>query len=405
MNNVKDYGAIGDGIALDSVAIQKAIDAGGMAYLPAGKYRCGTLYLKSNGGLHLDAGAVIIASHNREDYNADDYCPQNMIPTEQSTAAHLISVVEQQNVTIEGHGIIEGESRYWMNESNLIPGTPCYAPNPERPGQMIYFCECQNVHVTDVQIRNGPYWHMFFHGCEDVYVRGVKIQGDRLRWTNDGIDIECCSRVTVSNCIVDVGDDAITVRGYDSKLLYKEHISEQITIMNCILRSARDYGVRLGVGTGLIRNCTFSNLDIEAPTCGGIGIMSRWHRKTKNLTSVENILVCNANIRAKRPLELIVGVGEAPLCAPCFVRNLRLNNLMLFPTEKNVLTGLPDVPLENVALHNVTVVLPAEDLPGAATEIAYVRNLTMNDYQVIAGNAPEVAISHSERITINGVSQ
>lgn len=79
MQNVKDFGAAGDGRAIDTAAIQRAIDAGGTVYIPDGVYVIGTLYLKSNGGLYLSSGAKLVASHNREDYNTEDYCPQNQI--------------------------------------------------------------------------------------------------------------------------------------------------------------------------------------------------------------------------------------------------------------------------------------------------------------------------------------
>lgn len=109
MRNIRDYGAVGDGAALDTRAIQNAIDDGGMVYIPDGIYRTGTLYLKSDGGLHLAPGAVLLASHDREDYNADDFCPQNDVFTsEHVTGAHLITAIEQENITIEGHGKIEG---------------------------------------------------------------------------------------------------------------------------------------------------------------------------------------------------------------------------------------------------------------------------------------------------------
>ena len=120
MRNVRDYGTAGDGVALDTKAIQTAIDQGGMVYIPDGIYRIGTLYLKSNGGLHLASGAVLVASHEREDYNEDDFCSQNRVfASEYVTGAHLICAVEQENIVIEGHGTIDGQGNFWMNEKTL----------------------------------------------------------------------------------------------------------------------------------------------------------------------------------------------------------------------------------------------------------------------------------------------
>lgn len=166
--------------------------------------------------------------------------------------AHLIVAVEQKNVVIEGRGTIDGEGNYWMNENDTIPGYPNtedrdYKPNPERPGQMIFFCECEDVRVSDVRLVNGPYWHLFLHGCTRAVLHGLRIAGDRPRWTNDGIDLDCCSEVTVSDCVIDVGDDALTLRGNDEPLKNKKGC-ENITVTNCILRSHRDYGIRIGVG-------------------------------------------------------------------------------------------------------------------------------------------------------------
>ncbi len=114
--------------ATDTKAIQSAIDDGGMVYIPKGIYKTGTLYLKSNGGLHLAAGAVLIGSHERSDYNADDFCPQNRVfRSKWVTGAHLITAVEQENIVIEGNGTIDGQGDFWMNESKMLPGWP----NPE----------------------------------------------------------------------------------------------------------------------------------------------------------------------------------------------------------------------------------------------------------------------------------
>ena len=404
MRNVKDYGASGDGITLDTKAIQAAIDDGGMVYIPEGIYRTGTLYLKSNGGLHLAVGAVLVASHEREDYNEDDFCPQNRVFTEEYvTGAHLICAIEQENIIIEGHGTIDGQGNFWMNEKNTLPGWPDiddrnYKPNKDRPGQMIFICECKNVHISDINIVNGPYWHLFFHGCDNVHARGLTIKGDRPRWTNDGIDIDCCSRVTISDCVIEVGDDAITLRGYDDPLKNKK-ICESVTITNCVLYSHRDYGIRIGVGNGLIRNCTISNVTVDAPHWAGIGILGRWSDEARTASSVENICISNANVHSRCPIEICVAYGEKPLPHECFIRNIVMDNLMLITEKCNVIKGFSGVPLENISMNNV-IIQPEENSDEKILQMSMVSDISLDNIKIVGGEEIIDRISSEQCINV-----
>lgn len=402
MRNVRDYGAVGDGIALDTAAIQKAIDDGGMVYIPEGVYRTGTIYLKSNGGLHLAPGAILRGSHERKDYNTDDFCSQNRVWKEEFvTGAHLITAIEQENIVIEGHGIIDGQGDFWMNENNMKPGWPDkdnydYVANPERPGQMIFICECKNVHVTDVSIENGPYWHLFFHGCDDVHVRGVSIHGARPRWTNDGIDVDCCSRVTISDCVIDVGDDGITLRGNDEPLKEKK-CCEKVVVTNCIIHAHRDYGIRIGVGNGVIRDCTISNCIVEAPNISGIGVFGRWSEASKSASSVENILISNVNIRAKCPVEICAAYGELPLPHDIYIRNIRMDNLMFFADRANVIKGFKGAQLEHIYMNNVTMQMESS---GNVIEAENVSNMAINNF-VFDGDNNNIKIKDCKNISLN----
>jgi len=323
MNNVCDFGAVGDGRTKDTGAIQRAIDAGGMVFFPPGVYLSGTLYLKSHGGLELAPGAVLLASPDKEDYNADDFCPQNYFGAlDHASGAHFITAVEQSDVVIRGGGIIDGNRKAFYNE--------IWKEHPDefkltewRPGQMVYFCECENVRISDVELNNSPYWTCFLHGCERVTIRGVRIWNDSHTQNGDGIDIDCCRFVTVSDCIIHSGDDCITLRGVDWKLK-KKKACESVTVTNCIL-GTRCNAFRVGVGTGTIRNCTISNIIIR-DTRTGIQINARYNRKEEGVL-IENILFSDILMEVKRPLAIcsdVFGVNDREIKP---IRNLVFRNL------------------------------------------------------------------------------
>lgn len=334
MNNVLDFGAKGDGITNDTLAIQKAIDAGGTVFIPKGEYVTGTLYLKSNGGLFLDVGAVIKASHNREDYNTVDYCPQNSVWEQEFMAGtHLITAVEQENVFICGYGTVDGDCHHWVKDKWDYCDFYCHPPlEAQRPAQMIYFVECKNVRVQDIKLKNAPFWHLFFHGCEDVFVRGLNIKGECKQWVNDGVDIDCCRNVTVSDCIIETGDDGITLRASGKKLVNKDNICEDITVTNCVITSYLDYGVRIGVGEGTIRNALFSNIIIKN-SLNGIGITCRFSPGSEG-TTVENVHFNGLNIKALCAFEMKISNVQShpPLIKPVHIKNLSFGN---FYAESN----------------------------------------------------------------------
>ena len=221
MINVKDFGAAGDGICKDTAAIQRAVDAGGMVCFPPGIYLTGTIYLKSCGGLYLEPGAVLKASPDKEDYNAPDFCEQNRFSTaEHAFGAHLIAAVEQENITICGGGRIDGNRQAFYGDP--AEKERKFTLSDWRPGQMVFVCESENVTITDVELNHAAYWTLFLYGCENVMVRGVRIWNDYRTHNGDGIDIDCCRFVTVSDCIIHSGDDCITFRGNTQRLKNKK---------------------------------------------------------------------------------------------------------------------------------------------------------------------------------------
>ncbi len=350
MNNVRDFGAVGDGTAKDTVAIQKAIDAGGMVYFPPGIYLSGTLYLKSNGGLDLAPGAVLLGSPDQADYNADDFCPQNYACiAEKSSGAHLIIALEQHNIVIQGGGRIDGNRQAFYDKPRQ--NNPAkFEVEGWRPGQMIFLCECENVTVEDVELYNTTYWTLFLHGCEQVSIRGLRIWNDQRTPNGDGIDLDCCRFVTVSDCIIHSGDDCITLRGVSARLK-RPRTCEYVTISNCVL-SSPCCAFRIGVGTGLIRSCLISNCVIQN-TRSGIQVVSRFNPKSPGVT-IENISFSNIIFECKRPIAVLSDVRGSHDDPIEPIRNIFFQDLRGYAVWSNLIEANHRGDIQNIRFRNVS---------------------------------------------------
>lgn len=285
--NILDYGAVADGQAVCTKEIQAAIDAcaatgGGRVIVPTGSFVSGTIWLKSHVELHLERGARLIASKNRADYNALDAYEQNYgYAPEEWVGQHFILCVEQEDVAITGYGTIDGSGDEFFEEPKFLKWA--YFPHGLsiakdkvnlRPGQLIVFVESKNILVEHVTITNSPCWCCFLFGCDVVTVKGIKVYNPKHFCNTDGIDIDSCKYVTVSDCIISTGDDAIAVRCASYRLKDKSRTCEYITITNCNLSSSSG-AIRFGVGTGAIKHVRVSNLTVEEAGCN-FGFMSGW---------------------------------------------------------------------------------------------------------------------------------
>jgi polygalacturonase len=357
--DVRGFGAVGDGIAKDTAAIQKTIDAcadsgGGRVVLPAGRYLSGTIYLKSHVELHLSAGATLLGSGDRADYNADDIFPENpAFSTEQVTGAHLIIAYRQQDVAITGPGTIDGHSTEFFKPlpEGIVSSYRHKGANFEikewRPGQMVFFCRCRGVRVRDANLINTPYWTLFLLGCEDVQIRGLKIENPPATRNGDGIDVDCCRNVTISDCIIRSGDDCITLRGNHRLLGYEDRPCENVVVSNCVLSTPCNAS-RVGVGDGVIRRCSFSNI-VVAEASRAISIICRYATTINNRhgTTIEEIHFSDFTIDACMPLSVHVGPEAA---RPAAIRDISFNRFRVLASAGAHMVGLKETPLERIRL-------------------------------------------------------
>ncbi len=317
--NITDFGAISDGVTRNTDAIQQAIDAcasagGGKVCVPCGTFMTGTIYLRDNVELHLEHSAVLLANPDMEDYNDVEAYPQNFSSalSEEWVGKHLILAIECKNVALTGTGAIDGNADVFFEEPQVQSHLGwrhgiAKAKDKEklRPGQLVCFIECEDVTVTDVTFRKMPCWGLFLHGCERVSVRGYKAYAREYHANTDGIDIDCCRHVTVSDCIIQTGDDAIAIRGAERKLKNKK-ACEYVTITNCVLGSYA-CAIRVGVGTGNIRHIRLSNITV---TNGGNGIQLMTDYESRGCVNIEDVSFTNFSMdNCAWPIKIIENSG------------------------------------------------------------------------------------------------
>lgn len=359
MRNVRDFGAVGDGIKKDTVAIQSAVDAGGIVFFPPGIYLCGTIYLRSNGGLELAPGAVLLGSPDRTDYNTDDFCRQNRVFTkEHVSGAHLITAVGQQNIVLRGEGRIDGNRKAFYGENSdrktefKRNGVNKFSFSDWRPGQMIFLCECSHADIHDLELYHAPYWTCCLHECEQVCIRGVRIWNDQRTRNGDGIDLDCCRFVNISDCQIYSGDDCITLRAYPTES-GKHSICEYVTVTNCILQTVCN-GIRIGVGTGVVRRGVFSNI-IMRDTTTGIQIVSRYDDMTPPGVQVEEINFNNMIFEGKRLFSILSNThgirdGETRPIRRLNFSQIQGNVCGMSMIESNRLGDISDLSFNNLSL-------------------------------------------------------
>lgn len=273
---ILEKGAVADGKTVNTVAIQSAVDAvaeagGGRVTVPAGIFVTGTVWLRDHVELHLEMGAVLKASEDFAHYNELDAYPENWSSEkEEWTGRHLLIAHHKKNVAVTGPGTIDGSGEAFYEEPHRCKSfnytwgygiAKAKDKEKHRAGQLMVFVECEGVRLSDFSILESPCWSVFLYGCEKVQVRGLNIKNNTTHANTDGIDIDTCRFVTVSDCIIDTGDDAITVRASCTRLFSGKTVCEHVSISNCVL-STSAVGIRVGVGSGIVRNVSVSGIVI-----------------------------------------------------------------------------------------------------------------------------------------------
>ncbi len=313
--NITDYGGIGDGKVICTKALQNAVDTcnhngGGEVIIPTGIFMIGTIHLKSNIHLYLEAGAILRGSANLNDYE-DFYAG----PPYEHVHKGMLFTEDAENITIDGEGQIDGngdlffdlnaakklssnETKYTRQQDNFRHETEGIGDGPvvpkDRPYQMFVFSDCKRITIKNIFITKSPFWCMHFADCDAVLVSGIRLWNNLLAPNADGIDVTSCNNVIIEGCDIRSGDDAIAIVGYNHHFeipgfKHLLHPSGNIIVSNCNLQSYSS-GIRIGfLDQNLVKNIHVSNVNITNST-RGIGIFLR------DQGSLENITFSNINI-------------------------------------------------------------------------------------------------------------
>jgi polygalacturonase len=191
---------------------QAAIDAchaagGGRVVCPPGIYLVGTLEIKSNVDLHVEAGATLRGSTDQADYRP--LGPAARADGLRHNAMHLIFAYNADNVALTGRGAVDGQGDAFFGPR--LPGSSHLSLKGWRPPQLIAFINCRDVLVDSITLRNPPGWTLWPLGCDRVRIHGIRILTNRWGPNTDGIDPDCCRGVQISDCHLDCGDGRLPV--------------------------------------------------------------------------------------------------------------------------------------------------------------------------------------------------
>lgn len=405
--NIKDFGAVGDTTILSSLSIQKAIDecaqnGGGTVCVPAGNYLCATIFLKSNVNLHLDAGSTLYASRKVSDYAGKRL---NVGASDAKDVEVLIAALNAENISLTGTGTLNGQAvresfrrEAQHDVTDFITGREIanaakygvdyqskFRKVPPCPG-IINFTNCKNVHIEDIQVIESSFWSVHIQWCDRVYVKGIYIYSSPVNGVNaDGLDVDGCSNVLITNCIINTGDDALCLK--TTRQNGKSRACEFVTVSNCVLTSS-SAAFKLGTESfSDFRNITVTNCVINDAN-RGVNMIIR------DGGTVSNVSFSDLIINTVRKATFWWGNGDAvwltvqqrsKVRAAGKIENVLFNNIIAHSQSGIRLEGFDKV-ISNVRFNNVQLFMQHEDAVDKRSkhgfEFMNVEKLTLTDCEV-----------------------
>jgi polygalacturonase len=417
--SITDFGAIGNGMDLCTDAFANAIDAvaskgGGTVRVPVGVWFTGPIVFKSNINLHLEKGAIILFSPDKDLYPLVETVFEGL---DTKRCQSPISGRNLINVAITGNGAIDGNGHYWrplkkqnvterfwnrwtarhkgaykrpdywMPSEAYVKGSlmsdmnvPRHLKTDEefqavrdflRP-VMVSFIECKNLMLQGVLFSNSPAWNIHPLMCENVIIDGIEVRNPSYAENGDGIDLESCKNSIIVNSTLDVGDDGICIKsGKDEDGRRRARPLENLIVDNCTVFKGHGGFVVGSEMSGGVRNIKVSNCNFIGTD---VGLRFKSRRGRGGL--VENIYIENiammdivtepllfdlyymgksaveAQLDSITNLPILPKVDET---TPTF-RNIHVKNISCTNANRAMyFNGLPENPIEGIYVENAMI--------------------------------------------------
>ena len=414
-----DFGAVGDGIMLNTEAFAKAIDAlsqkgGGRLVVPQGVWHTGPIVLKSNIELHLKAGAVILFAADETLYPIVETSFEGL---DTRRLQSPISAIGAENIAITGKGVIDGNGQYWrpvkkgkvtasqwkellsrpgsleMKPGYWVPsagyargeqGANMNVPNAQTEEEwqaikrflrpvMVSLVKCKNVMLKGAIFQNSPAWNLHPLMCENVIIDQVLVRNPSYAQNGDALDLESCKNALIVNSRFDAGDDGICIKsGKDADGRRRGIPCENVVVEGCTVFAGHGgfvVGSEMSGGTKniLVKECQFLGTDVGLrfkSTRGRGGIVENIYVKNVSMTDIKtDAITFNMYYGGKSVAEMLAdgdnpdNTTKVPVdeTTPIF-RNIDIRNIICNGAGRAMeFNGLPEMPIDGITLQNITI--------------------------------------------------
>ncbi|MFP5438282.1 MAG: glycosyl hydrolase family 28 protein [Bacteroidia bacterium] len=460
--SIKNFGGVGDGVVLNTQAFTMAINAlsakgGGTLIVPPGVWFTGPIVLKSNINLHLQAGAVILFSPDK-----------NLYPIIKTSFEGLDSRRCQSpiwgknltNVAITGNGAIDGNGQYWRalkkdkvsekfwkeatSKGGVFKRADYWMPSAQfkrgdsisdmnvpknlktdaewaairdflRP-VMVSLQGCKNVLLQGVIFQNSPAWNLHPLMCENIIIDGVKARNPPYAQNGDALDLESCKNALIINSTFDAGDDGICIKsGKDEDGRRRNFACENVIVDNCTVFKGHGGFVVGSEMSGGVKNISVTNCQFL-----GTDVGLRFKSKRGRGGVVENIYISNISMfdistepllfdlyyGGKSAVETLEDGTQTPKTVilppvdettPVF-RNIYIKNVVCSGAKRAMFfNGLPEKNIENINVEDVTITAKQ------GAELVESENIKLKNIKISTEKGPVLLLKNVKNVQVEGL--